>query len=98
MSALSKRHFTNGSAGDSASKRPTLLRAAAEAGLDAAAAEAFLESGELHDAVWRSYGVMPRRGISAIPLFIFHVPELGLVGGPLREGPPTPYVINGSHL
>ena len=47
--------------------------------------------------VWRSYGEMHRRGIGAIPLFVFNLPEAGLVGGPLRDGPGTPYTITGSH-
>ena len=64
MSALSDRHFQRGSQGESASKRPTLLAAAQEAGLDVGAAAAFLETDELRDEVWRSYGEMPRKGIT----------------------------------
>lgn len=64
MSALSNRHFQHGSQGESASKRPTLIAAAQEVGLDVAAAEAFLDSDELYDEVWRSYGEMPRKGIT----------------------------------
>lgn len=97
VSALSKRHFTQGSQGESASKRHTILAAAAEAGLDQENVAAFLETDELRDVVWRSYGDMPRRGIGAIPFFVFNVPELGLEGGPLRPqragSPPT---VNGS--
>ena len=99
VSALSRKHFTQGSAGESASKAHTVLAAAKEAGLDEDAAASFLRSGELRDVVWRSYGDMPRRGISAIPLFVFNVPELGVEGGPLRphaassEKPP---IVNGS--
>ena len=48
---LSNRHFQQGSQGESASKRPTLLAAAQEAGLDAQTVTAFLDSDELHDEV-----------------------------------------------
>ena len=41
-----------------------LLAAVEEAGLDVAKAEAFLDTDELHDEVWRSYGEMPRKGIN----------------------------------
>ena len=53
MSALNKRHFEQR---QSASDPATLLAAASEVGLDAAQAAAFLESDELADVVWRSYG------------------------------------------
>ena len=53
MSALNKRHFEQR---QSASARSTLLDAAGEVGLDVAAAEAFLDSKELEDVVWKSYG------------------------------------------
>lgn len=95
MAALSSRHFEQGSQGESASKRPTLLAAAREAGLDVAAAEAFLDTDELRDEVWESYGEMPRRGISGIPLFCFSVPAAGLFSGPFRESN-ADAVINGS--
>ena len=95
MSALSDRHFQKGSDGESASKRPTLLAAAQEAGLDTAAVEAFLDSDELHDEVWRSYGEMPRKGITGIPLFCFSIPEVGLLSGPFRDAN-ADATINGS--
>ncbi len=85
MTALSDRHFQRGSQGESASKRPTLLAAADEAGLDVASAEAFLDSDELYEEVWRSYGEMPRKGIHGIPLFCFSIPEVGLWSGPFRN-------------
>eukprot|EP00966_Prymnesium_polylepis_P138418 3198321-Prymnesium_polylepis.1 len=75
MTALSDRHFQHGSQGESASKRATLFATVAQVGLEAAAAEAFLDSDELYDEVWRSYGEMPRKGITGIPLFCFSVPE-----------------------
>ena len=97
VSALSSRHFENGARGHSASKRHTVLAAAEAAGLDRAAASAFYDSDELRGVVWRSYGDMPRRGISAIPLFVFNVPEIGLEGGPLRpDAPGNQFIVNGS--
>jgi len=95
MTALSNRHFQQGSQGESASKRPTLLAAAQEAGLDAQTVTAFLDSDELHDEVWRSYGEMPRKGINAIPLFCFSVPEVDLWSGPFRDAN-ADATINGS--
>ena len=95
MTALSDRHFQQGSQGESASKRPTLLAAAQEVGLDVAKVEAFLDSDELHDEVWRSYGEMPRKGITGIPLFCFSIPEAGLWSGPFREAN-ADATINGS--
>ena len=95
ISALSDRHFQQGSQGESASKRSTLLAAADEAGLDVAAAAAFLDTDELHDEVWRSYGEMPKRGITGIPLFCFSIPEVGLWSGPFREAN-ADAVVNGS--
>ena len=53
MSALNKRHFEQR---QSASARSTLRDAAREVGLDGAAAVAFLDSRELEDVVWKSYG------------------------------------------
>ena len=49
------------------------------------AAAAFLDSDELEDEVWRSYGETIRTAnIRAIPLFAFNVPSLDAVGGPFR--------------
>jgi len=95
MTALSDRHFQQGSQGESASKRHTLLAAVEEAGLDVAKAEAFLDTDELHDEVWRSYGEMPRKGISGIPLFCFSIPEVQLFSGPFRDAN-ADATINGS--
>jgi len=95
MSALSDRHFQQGTRGESASKRPTLLAAAREAGLDEAAVSTFLDSDELQDEVWRSYGEMPRKGITGIPLFCFSIPEAGLWSGPFRDAN-ADATINGS--
>jgi len=95
MSALNGMHFEQR---QSASLRETVLAAAAEAGLDAAAAEAFLETEGLEEEVWRSYGDTIREaGIRAIPLFAYSVPELGAVGGPFRQaGEYEAYVVRGS--
>jgi predicted DsbA family dithiol-disulfide isomerase len=95
MSALNARHFE---AAESASERPTLLAAAAEAGLDAAAAETFLATDELVDDVWRSYGATIRtHGIHAIPYFVFSCAAAGRAGGPFRErGDKEPVIVNGS--
>lgn len=95
MSSLNQFHFEKR---QSASVRSTLLAAAAEVGLDVAAAEAFLNTNELEDVVWRSYGSTIREaGIRAIPLFAFSVPELDAVGGPFRDaGQYESYVVRGS--
>jgi predicted DsbA family dithiol-disulfide isomerase len=95
MSAINKLHFEERR---SASVRSTLLAAVEEVGLDADAAAAFLETYELEDEVWRSYGATIREaGIRAIPLFAFSVPALGAVGGPFRAaGPFEAYVVRGS--
>ena len=95
MSALNVRHFERR---QSASEHSTLLAAASEAGLDAAAAAAFLASDELADAVWRSYGTTIReKGIHSIPLFAFNVPAIGAVGGPFRAaGTDEAYIVRGS--
>eukprot|EP01043_Picozoa_sp_COSAG02_P066381 COSAG02_NODE_10318_length_1970_cov_1.571352_1_plen_347_part_00 len=85
IAALSDRHFQQGSQGECATCRPTLLAAAAEAGLDVAVAEAFLDSNELFEEVWAKYGEMPALGIRAIPLFCFSVPQAGLLSGPFRS-------------
>ena len=82
MSALSNRHFQQR---ESASKRSTLLAAAEEVGLEVSKVEDFLDSSELRDEVWRSYGEMPRKGITGIPLFCFSIPEAGLFSGPFRD-------------
>jgi predicted DsbA family dithiol-disulfide isomerase len=97
IAALADRHFQRGSEGECASCRPTLLAAAAEAGLEAADAEAFLDTDELHDEVWAAYGEMPAKGINAIPLFAFSVPEAGLLSGPFRTaGNKDGVVVSGS--
>ena len=62
------------------------------------AAEAFLQTDELADEVWRSYSsTIHEAGIKAIPLFAFSVPTLGATGGPFRPpGPFESYVVRGS--
>ena len=94
MTALNKRHFEQQ---QSASITSTLLEAASEVGLDVAAAAAFLETKELTDVVWKSYGSTIARGIHSIPLFVFNVPATGAVGGPFRDGATKqPYTVKGS--
>jgi len=95
MSALNELHFEGRR---SASVRETLLSAASSAGLDATAAQAFLETRELEAEVWASYGSTIREaGIKAIPLFAFCVPAIGAVGGPFRPaGEFESYVVRGS--
>lgn len=95
MSALNRRHFERR---ESASVRATVLAAAAEAELDIAAAEAFLDTDELEADVWRAYGETIRgAGIRSIPLFALSVPAIGAEGGPFRAaGPYEAYVVRGS--
>jgi len=93
MSSLARKHFEERT---SASHRATLLAAVDEAGLDVAAAKAFLETDELRAEVWRSYGsTIYEKGIHSIPLFIFNS-EL-TDGGPFRSGKGRPAgVVHGS--
>ena len=95
MAALNTRHFERR---QSASLRSTCLAAAADVGLDAAAAEAFLETNELEAEVWRSYGATIREaGIRSIPLFSFSVPAIDANGGPFRRaGEYEAYIVRGS--
>ena len=95
MSALNRRHFERR---ESASLRSTLLAATEEVGLDVQAATAFLDSPELEEEVWRSYGAtINQANIRAIPLFAFCVPSIGAMGGPFRPaGAFESYVVRGS--
>ena len=95
MSALNKRHFERR---QSASERDTLLAAAADVGLDAAAAAAFLDTEELTDEVWASYGrTITEKRIHSIPLFAMSVPSIDAWGGPFRPaGKHEAYVVRGS--
>ena len=95
MTALSSRHFEQGARGESASKRPTLLAAAQEAGLfDAATVTAFLDSDELHDEVCttRSGGATARcRAEASTPSHssASPCPRSGCGGGPTQTPTPT---------
>lgn len=51
--------------------REALLQAVDEAGLDVKAAAAFLDTDELSNVVWQSYGDTLKRGIHSIPQFSF---------------------------
>lgn len=92
MTALGKKHFEQRK---SASHRATILEAVEEAGLDRKAAEALLNTDELKDKVWKSYGsTIHEKGIHAIPFFIFNSPLTD--GGPFRDGKGRPEMVNGS--
>lgn len=92
MSALARKHFEERT---SASHRATILAAAEEAGLNTEALQAFLNTDELRDEVWRSYGsTIKEKGIHAIPYFVFNSPLTD--GGPFRSGKGRPVIINGS--
>ena len=95
MSALNRRHFEQA---QSASDRSTLCAAAEEVGLDAAAATAFLETDELADVVWQSYGrTIREKKIHSIPLFALSVPAIDASGGPFRAaGKHEAFVVRGS--
>lgn len=101
MSAMNHRHFENA---ESASDRNAILKAAEDVGLPVDEANAFLDTNELHDEVWKSYGdTINVQGIHSIPLFVFNVPSTHRVGGPFREHLRTPgqkwadpYTVNGS--
>mmetsp|Transcript_3684 Transcript_3684/g.7419 ORF Transcript_3684/g.7419 Transcript_3684/m.7419 type:complete len:193 (+) Transcript_3684:374-952(+) len=92
MDALGRKHFTEAK---SASHDWTILDAAEEAGLDPAEAEAFLNSDELSEDVWQSYGTTVReKGIHAIPYFVFNSPQSN--AGKFRRGHGQALVVNGS--
>jgi len=92
MTHLGHLHFEQRK---SASHRETLLEAAGAAGLNVAAAENFLNSGELQQKVWDSYDCMVHEKlIHAIPLFVFNSPLTD--GGPFRHGAGQPTVVKGS--
>lgn len=63
-------------------------------GLDAEAATAFLDTDELHEEVWASYGDTIRgMGIHSIPLFVFNADPHG---GPFRKRIGRTMIHNGS--
>ena len=90
MDVLGSKHFEQQL---SASHTSTLLEAAAEVGLDADAAAAFLETDELEDYVWQSYGdTIKKHDIRAIPYFIFG-PE-GMWSPFRPEGQEEPIIVS----
>ncbi len=95
MTNLNHRHFEHR---ESASVRATLLNAAEEVGLDRAAAAAFLDTDELEDVVWKSFGdTIRKHGIHSIPFFVYNCDALGASGGPFRaEGRRPPWIVRGS--
>jgi len=92
MSSIARRHFEER---QSASHRATLLAAAEEAGLDVEAARDFLNTDELREEVWKSYGdTIHKKGIRSIPYFVFNSSVTN--GGPFRNGTGKPVIVNGS--
>lgn len=82
MEELNKGHFEQRR---SASERASLLAAVDKVGLDCAAAEAFLDTDEGVDAVWKSYGdTIHRHRIIAIPYLVFNLASV-TDGGPFRS-------------
>jgi len=84
--ALNVRHFTQRK---SAVHRSTILEAAEEASLDVNALVTFLDTDELADVVWKSYGdTIKKHGIHAIPWLYFNNdgPSLTSDGGPYGGG------------
>lgn len=92
MDALGRRHFEER---QSASHRATVLAAAKEAGLDVDALQAFLDTDELKDEVWASYGsTIKDKGIHAIPFFVFGLPDVRSAFRP--NGASEPVIVHGS--
>jgi len=92
MDVLGNSHFEKQ---QSASHRSTLLGAVEQVGLDQAEAERFLETDELKDYVWQSYGsTIHEKGIHSIPFFVFNGPKTN--GGPFRSGENTASIVRGS--
>ena len=91
MDALGTCHFQTK---ESASDRATLLKCAEQVGLDADALNLFLDSDELYDEVWHSYGHTIRgMDIHSIPVFVF---SLASIGGPFRDNNGETFIHNGS--
>mmetsp|Transcript_29492 Transcript_29492/g.90246 ORF Transcript_29492/g.90246 Transcript_29492/m.90246 type:complete len:161 (+) Transcript_29492:540-1022(+) len=69
VDALGRRHFEQRK---SAAHRATILESASEVGLDVDALVAFLDTDELVDYVWQSYGdTIKKHHVHAIPYFVF---------------------------
>ena len=71
----------------SASRRENVLTAVRETdGLDIDTCIQFLESQELSSEIIQQYNDnVHLHGIISIPLFLFHLPQIGVSGGPFRE-------------
>jgi len=79
---LAKLHFEER---QSVTKRSTLLKAVAAAGLSQASAESFLDSDEFVKDIWQSYGdTLRKHNLHSIPVFFFNGPSTN--GGPFRGG------------
>ena len=90
---MNRKHFEQAR---SAIDKEELLDCVAAVGLDTEAARAFLNTDELRDVVWQSYGATIRdKNIHSIPLFVFNVPSIGAVGGPFRaRAAREPHILN----
>ena len=87
--------------GKSASRRSTILEVCNELSLeDSSKIEKFLNSDELSQDVWQSYkDTTEKYHIHSIPLFIFHVPSIGVQSPPFRQrlwNSRGSWIINGS--
>lgn len=92
VSVLANLHFEKQ---QSATKRSTLIEAVERVGLDKEAFVKFLESDELVDDIWKSYGdTIHQHGIHSIPYFIFNGPFTN--GGPFRDGSRNAVDVHGS--
>ena len=92
---IGKLHFEEV---ESNADRETLLKAVAAVGLDVAAAEAFLDTDEMVDRIWWSYGAtINYYGIKEIPCFVLnHHNSPGPFSGFYRPTDPAPYILYGA--
>lgn len=87
--------------GKSASSRSTILEVCNELNFEESSkVENFLDSDELTQDIWQSYkDTTEKYNIHSIPLFIFHVPSIGVQGPPFRDklwSSRNSWVVNGS--
>ena len=92
---IGKLHFEEV---ESNADRETLLKAVAAVGLDVAAAEAFLDTDEMVDRIWWSYGAtINYYGIKEIPCFVLNRHNSpGPFSGFYRPTDPAPYILYGA--
>lgn len=92
VNVLAHLHFEKQ---ESATKRSTLFKAVEAVDLDVDAFREFLDSDDMVDHVWKSYGdTIKKHEIHSIPLFIFNGPLTN--GGPFRDGSDSAVKIHGS--